>query len=58
MDGWINEWLDTWKDGYEKVIDTEEKRRYEFIISSKRIKHLGINLLQEAKTCTQKTITH
>lgn len=29
MDGQINEYIDRWKDRYEKGIDTEKKRRHE-----------------------------
>ena len=38
--------------------EREIKETISFIILSKRIKYLGINVPKEVNTCTQKTIRH
>ena len=42
---------------YTLIIESEIKKTPPFTIATKRIKYLGVNLLKERKTCTQKIMT-
>ena len=41
-----------------ETAETEIRGKMPFVIASRKIKYLGINLTKEVKTCTQKTMQH
>ena len=60
---WQNSWIQSQYSEIKGITnnetaETEIRKKIPFNIATRKIKYLGINLMKEVKTCTQKTTQH